>query len=182
MRSTLPSNRYIDLYFTTATIKGWKYLLKPDKYKKIITDSMEFLVYDESAWIYAFVIMPNHLHWIWQMQGEHQLPSVQQRFLKYVAQNIKFDLIEFHPSVLEQFKSERKDRQYHFFKEKPLSIPLYTDNVVWQKMCYLHENPVQERWHLSSTPEAYVFSSAAFYAQKDRTWSFLTHFWYGVDW
>ena len=36
--------RYSDLYFTTATVKGWKHLLKPDKYKKIITDSFEFLV------------------------------------------------------------------------------------------------------------------------------------------
>jgi len=182
MKSTLPYQRYTDLYFTTATIKGWKHLLQPDKYKKIITDSMDFLVNEESVWIYAFVIMPNHFHWIWQMRGEQQLPSVQQRLLKFVAQNIKFDLIEHHPQVLEKFKAERKDRQYQFFKEKPLSIPIYTDDVVWQKMRYLHENPVQERWQLAATPEAYLFSSAAFYLQKDRTWPFLTHFWYGTDW
>jgi hypothetical protein len=34
---------YFELYFTTATIKDWKWLLKPDKYKKIITDSFAYL-------------------------------------------------------------------------------------------------------------------------------------------
>ncbi len=32
----LPTEGYAGLYFTTATIKGWKYLLKPDKYKMIV--------------------------------------------------------------------------------------------------------------------------------------------------
>lgn len=174
--------RYLDLFFTTATIRGWKHLLRPDKYKRIITDSMAYLVQEGSACIYAFVIMPNHLHWIWQMRGEAELPQIQQRMLKFVAQQIKFDLIENHPAVLGKFKVARKDRAYQFFKERPLSIPLYTDEVVWQKMNYLHLNPTQEKWRLAALPEAYEFSSAAFYSRKDRTWPFLTHFWYGEDW
>jgi hypothetical protein len=36
--------KYPELYFTTATIKGWKYLLKEDKYKEILTESMSYLV------------------------------------------------------------------------------------------------------------------------------------------
>jgi hypothetical protein len=39
----LPTEGYSGLYFTTATIKGWKHLLKPDKYKMIVTDAMTFL-------------------------------------------------------------------------------------------------------------------------------------------
>jgi len=34
-----PVEGYTDKYITTATIKGWKHLLKPDKYKVIVTDS-----------------------------------------------------------------------------------------------------------------------------------------------
>jgi REP element-mobilizing transposase RayT len=107
-------NRYLDLYFTTATVKGWKHLLKPDKYKQIITNSMNFLVKEGGVWIYSFAIMPNHFHWIWQMKSETQLSHVQQRMMKFVAQQIKFDLTDHHPEVLEQFKVERKDRQYQF--------------------------------------------------------------------
>jgi hypothetical protein len=39
----LPTEGYSGLYFSTATIKGWKHLLKPDKYKMIVTNAMAFL-------------------------------------------------------------------------------------------------------------------------------------------
>ena len=81
----LPGNlqkRYIDLYFTTATVKGWKHLLKPDKYKKIITDSLEFLSLESSIRVYAFVVMPNHFHLIWQMIGDKPFSNTQLRFMK----------------------------------------------------------------------------------------------------
>lgn len=175
-------NRYIDLHFTTATVKHWKHLLKPDKYKQIITESLAFLAKEQSVWVYAFVIMPNHFHLIWQMRGATQLPHVQLRFMKFVAQKIKYDLRFNHPAVLEHFKVTRKDRQYQFFKEKPLSVPLYPDEVFWQKMEYIHMNPLQRRWRLAASPEAYVYSSAAFYAGQVDAWPFLTHFWYGGDW
>ena len=174
--------RYLDLYFTTATIKGWKHLLKPDKYKQIITDSFEFLVKEKSVSVYGFVIMPNHFHWIWQMQGTTTLSHVQLRLMKFVAQHIKFDLIAHHPAVLEHFKVRRNDRQYQFFKEKPLSIALYRDEIVWQKLEYIHWNPVQPTWRLVRSPEEYLYSSAAFYTGQADSWPFLTHFWYGEDW
>lgn len=176
------SGRYTDLYFTTATVKNWKHLLKPDKYKQIITDSFSFLVKEQTVWLYAFVIMPNHFHWIWQLRGEQSLSRVQLRLMKFVAQNIKFDLIKHHPEVLSHFRVERNDREYQFFKERPLSIPIFTDDVAHQKIRYLHRNPVQGKWQLSPTPEEYAWSSAAYYATGDQRWPFLTHFWYGKDW
>ena len=56
----LPGNlqyRYIDLYFTTATIKGWKHLLRPNKYKKIITESLAFLVKEKCVNDRIFLIL-----------------------------------------------------------------------------------------------------------------------------
>ena len=130
----LPTEGYTALYFSTATIKGWKHLLKPDKYKTIITSSMTFLTEEDAVWFYAFVIIPNHIHWVWQMCGETVKSSVQQRMLKFVAKQIKADLEVHHPLVLAQFKSERKDREYQFFKDRPLSVALFSDKVVWQKI------------------------------------------------
>jgi hypothetical protein len=48
--------------FFTATILEWKKLLKPDKYKDMIVESICFLVNDKRAIIYGFVIMINHIH------------------------------------------------------------------------------------------------------------------------
>ncbi|WP_369426430.1 hypothetical protein [Pontibacter anaerobius] len=55
--------------FFTATILEWKHLLKPDKYKQIIVDSLGYLVEQKRVKVYAFVIMPNHLHLLWKMEA-----------------------------------------------------------------------------------------------------------------
>jgi REP element-mobilizing transposase RayT len=78
-------------YFT-ATILEWKKLLKPEKYKDIITGSMKFLVTDKRVKIFCFVIMDNHIHLIWQMLWDIDPEAVQRDFLKYTAQRIKKDL------------------------------------------------------------------------------------------
>jgi len=174
--------KYTDLYFTTATVKDWKHLLRPDKYKTIITDSLSYLVKEQTVRVYAFVIMPNHFHLIWQMIADQSLSKVQLRFMKYVAQHIKFDLVENHPKVLEHFKVAKKDRAYQFFKERPLSVPLFTDPIVAQKMDFIHRNPIQPKWGLARSPEAYSWSSAGFYQSAAMNWDFLTHFWYEKDW
>ena len=56
-----------EVYFWTDTIKDWKLLLANDTFKKIIIDSWLTLVKRKKILIYGFVIMPNHLHVIWEM-------------------------------------------------------------------------------------------------------------------
>ena len=62
--------------FFTATILEWKKLLAPDKYKDIIMESLKFLVTNKRIILNGFVIMPNHIHLIWQMcEGIHRMCS-----------------------------------------------------------------------------------------------------------
>ncbi len=63
--------------FYTAAILQWKKLLRPDKYKVIITSSLRFLVEDKRAKVYGFVIMPNHLHLLWKIALHWRLEEVQ---------------------------------------------------------------------------------------------------------
>ncbi len=59
--------------FFTATILKWKTLLFNNSYKEIILDSLSFLVTNGRVKVYGFVIMPNHIHLIWQVREEHKL-------------------------------------------------------------------------------------------------------------
>lgn len=163
-------------YFFTATINGWKHLLKPNKYKDIIIDSLAFLVKEKRVKIYGFVIMPNHLHIIWKVQDGIKYEHVQRDFLKYTAQRIKFDLVDNHPKVLEMFKSDNKDRKYQIWKYNSLSIELYTESVFVQKLDYIHNNPIQEKWKLAINIEDYKYSSAGFYYSGTYQYDFLTHY------
>ncbi len=41
--------------FYTATIQGWKHLLKEEKFKKLIVDALQFLVESKKVKVNAFV-------------------------------------------------------------------------------------------------------------------------------
>jgi hypothetical protein len=44
-----------------------------------------------------------------------------------------------------------------------LAIPLSTEIIIRQKLDYIYNNPVREKWKLAVFPEDYRWSSAAFY-------------------
>ena len=159
--------------FFTATCLEWKKLLSPNKYKEIIVESLRFLAVNERILLYGFVIMPNHLHLIWQMKHGHQRQAVQRDFLKFTAQKIKEDLLKNHPAVLQQFKVAVKDRTYQFWERNPLSVDLWTEKTMLQKLTYLHQNPVRAK--LCGWPEEYHYSSALYYYSGIDNWGFLTH-------
>lgn len=159
--------------FFTATCLEWKPLLKPDKYKDIIVDSLCFFVKQTRVIVYGFVIMPNHIHLIWQMRRGHERQNVQRDFLKFTAQSIKEDLKKNHPPVLKDFRVNAKDRTYQFWERNPLSVDIYSEQVAWQKLNYLHFNPVKAG--LCLWPEEYRYSSADFYHTGVDERGFLSH-------
>ena len=159
--------------FFTATCLQWKKLLSPDKYKDIIVESLRFLVGNGRILLYGFVIMPNHFHLVWQIRAGHKPSDVQRDFLKFTAQQIKADLEKSHPAALEQFKVAAKDRTYQFWERNPLSVELWTEKTMLQKLTYHHQNPV--RAGLCPWPEQYHYSSALFYHTGIDNWGFLTH-------
>lgn len=48
--------------------------------------------------------------------------------------------------------------------ENPLSVDLWSEAGFDQKLEYIHNNPLLEKWHLAELPENYRYSSAGFYA------------------
>jgi hypothetical protein len=52
--------------FFTATNLNWLPVLKHDTCKQLVVDALKFRVARKQVTVYAFVIMPNHLHIIWQ--------------------------------------------------------------------------------------------------------------------
>ena len=55
-----------EVYFWTSVIKDWKHLLRNDEMKMIIIQSFQWLVQHELICIYGYVIMPNHIHVLWE--------------------------------------------------------------------------------------------------------------------
>ena len=162
--------KYIDLYFTTATILNWYPLLKDDIYKDVVIESFRFVVNNKRATIWAFVIMENHIHLIWQILAPFTLSDVRRDMLKFISQTIKNDLVrkgEYH--ILKNFVVRKSDRHLQIWQRNPLSIAILFEPVLQQKLNYIHRNLLRK----GKDDIAYKYSSASFYATGIRNWDFL---------
>ena len=165
------------IQFFTATILYWQQLLKENRYKQIIIDSLRFLTDEKRITVYAFVIMPNHIHLLWKINEGHKRETVQRDFLRFTAQKIKQDLQNTNSSDLSKFYVKLSDRQYQFWERNALSIDIYSREVLEQKLDYIHNNPLQQKWLSETDDQACFYSSASFYQQDDNChWTFLTHY------
>ena len=162
--------------FFTATILEWKPILKHDRFKDIIINSLLFLKNEKSIVVYGFVIMPNHIHLLWQIQDGFTREKIQLRFLKFTGQQLKVELSKANPEALKYFRVNAKDREYQIWERNSLSVDLWTPAVIRQKMNYIHNNPIQEKWNLAQYPEDYKYSSAKFYATGIDNFLLLTHY------
>jgi putative transposase len=160
--------------FFTATILDWKHLLADDNHKNIIIDSLQFMVSNKRIILNAFVIMNNHIHLIWQPCSGYTPSDIQASFMKYTAQQLKQSLIKNEQEIITEFKVNKYDRTYQFWKREPLSVALRTHEVFMQKLEYIHYNPV--RAGLCINPVDYHYSSAGFYHGGIDNFKMLTHF------
>jgi putative transposase len=159
------------IYFWTATIHKWYHLLEKDENKRILLDSLKFLSDKGLVTVYAFVIMPNHIHLIWQPNKLNGKESPVGSFLKFTAHKL-----------LTQLKNENKDSRYlvdivnkkhEIWQRDPLATELFSFAVAKQKLNYVHYNPNSGKWNLAKDDISYEFSSARFYDTGIDDFGFL---------
>src|SRR5262245_54859931 len=78
-----------EVFFWTATIYRWRRLLLDDLYKEVIISSLDYLTSAGKVEVYAFVIMPTHIHLIWKTIVLNGKETAQGSFLKYTAHEFR---------------------------------------------------------------------------------------------
>lgn len=134
-----------EIFFFTATINSWMHLLADDRYKQVVTDSLENLNNRNLAEVFAFVIMPNHIHLIWRTLSLNGKETAQGSFLKYTAHCFKRMLQEDNPDQLSKYSVVAKTKRYEFWQRDSLAIHLNSKDVAFQKLDCLHGNQLAER-------------------------------------
>ena len=163
------------IYFFTATMKDWIPLLRKDEFKQIILESLHFLSSKSLIRVYAFVIMPNHIHLIWEMMDLNGKESPHASFLKFTGHEFLKKLKKENPELLKSFTVEEINKSHSFWQRDSLPIELYGPNVIYQKLDYIHHNPCRGKWMLAENPLEYHFSSFEFYEKGKDRFGFLTH-------
>ncbi len=162
-----------EIYFWTATINKWQYLLMDDHYKNIILNSLTYLSEKGKIDVFAFVIMPNHLHLIWRINEDNGKETTQGSFLKYTAHEFRKRLLLKGKNRLSKYAVEAINKSHEFWQRDSLAIHLYTKNVAYQKLNYIHLNPLSKHWKLVKDPCEYKYSTANFYEKGVKNFEFV---------
>jgi REP element-mobilizing transposase RayT len=93
-----------EIYFWTATINSWMKLLGKDEFKQVVLDSLRHLSEKGKIDVFAFVIMPNHIHLIWRTNELNGKEEAHISFLKFTAHQFKMMLIKQGGNSLKRIK------------------------------------------------------------------------------
>ncbi len=82
-------SKYQNIYFTTLAIDNFINIFKDfPETNFILLESLNDLAERHIVKVFAFVIMRNHVHIVWQMQGNHHVDDAITSFKKFTARLI----------------------------------------------------------------------------------------------
>jgi putative transposase len=132
-------------YFMTNTVVAWLPVFSIPPFVDIIFNSWRFLQKERGVRIFGYVIMENHLHWIAAAQN---LAEQVGRFKSFVARKV-IDEMELRGYAtflqeLKYFKLRHKiDQTYQLWQEGSHPEQIQNDEMMLQKLEYMHNNPVK---------------------------------------
>lgn len=177
----MPRSRYRFLgddapYFMTMTVNHWLPVFTRPETVEIVLDSWRWLQAKEQFRLHGYVILENHLHLV--ARSPHIGDTIR-RFKSYTARRI-IDHLQIRNArqlldLLALFKRVHKVQSEHqFWEEGSHPQRIETEEVMRQKLDYVHQNPVKRGF--VDLPEHWRWSSARNYAgldgliEVDRRW------------
>jgi putative transposase len=123
------------------------------------------------VFLYAFVVMHNHIHVIIQCTPDCPPKDWVRVFKTSTAQLIiRQYKVESNQVTLKKLAAmvTRSDKQeYKVWEDGYLPKNVVAPTFLKQKLTYLHNNPLQTHWQLADTPEGYFWSSARYYLKGE---------------
>nr|VFJ53766.1 MAG: hypothetical protein BECKFW1821A_GA0114235_104411 [Candidatus Kentron sp. FW]VFJ58537.1 MAG: hypothetical protein BECKFW1821B_GA0114236_104210 [Candidatus Kentron sp. FW] len=164
----MPRSRYRILeahkpHFMTATVNNWLPLFTRPQTAEILLDSWRFLQREGKFTLFGYVILENHLHLI---AASPELAANMQRFKSWTAKRLIAYLEETRSrhmlELLTHFKRPNKTRSvYQVWEEGNHPQFIESEEVMRQKLAYIHDNPVKRGY--VDLPEHWRYSSARDY-------------------
>jgi len=154
------------LYFITATIRNWHHVFNHPPHATIILDSLQWHRVEQRWHLFAFVLMPNHLHAIVQPIGSHTISSTLQSFGSFTAHRLLEAAHDTNDARLLNSFAGRQDQDHakqHQVWQPIQAKNIFTPEFLLEKLEYLHNNPVAKQWQLAGSRSEYPYSSACYY-------------------
>lgn len=153
----------------TLTVVDWIDVFTRKNHKKAIIDSLEYCIQNKGLNVYAYCLMTNHLHLIVNCDEPFKLKDVIRDFKRHTVKQVLFQILNEPESrrewMMERFQKNgeafKSNENIKFWQSGNHAIELFTEKFVWDKIHYIHNNPVEEGF--VKKPEHWFYSSASNY-------------------
>lgn len=160
------------LYFVSFAVVYWIDVFIRNEYKEIVLESLKYCQKNKGLEVYGWVIMTSHMHMIIGSE-DGKLEDIMRDFKSFTSRNIR-ELIEKNPIesrrewiiwMMERAgKKNSNNTKYQFWQQDNHPIELFDNEILQQKLDYIHKNPVVAG--IVEEPEEYLFSSAKDYTGR----------------
>jgi REP element-mobilizing transposase RayT len=159
------------LYFVTFATIGWIDVFTRPLYKNILLESIQFCQINKGLDLNAWCLMTNHLHFIGSAREGFLMSNILRDMKKFTSKKIIDSITNNEQEsrrewMLAIFKNAGNyninNKDFQFWQQDNRPIELWSNEVIQQKLTYIHNNPVamglvDEPWH-------WKYSSAIDYA------------------
>ena len=146
-------------HFMTCTVMEWLPVFTRPEVVQMILDCWYYQQAHKDLKLYGYVVLENHLHFIAQAP---RLDKCVQEFKSFTARQIIDHLKHQHiDKLLTRLRfakcAHKTDREYQFWQEGVHAEMVFSEDVMREKLNYIHHNPVKrgyvdkaEHWRYSS--------------------------------
>lgn len=156
-------------YFVTFGVVYWIDLFTRTTYRQIFIDSLRYCQEKKGLIVYAWVIMSNHVHLIIG-SSDKPMQNILRDLKSFTSRKLKEEIAN-HPGesrkewLIRMFKDAGQKNgnndQWQLWQQHNHPIELWDNDMIDQKLNYLHQNPVKA--DIVAQPEEYKWSSAGDY-------------------
>jgi putative transposase len=158
------------LHFVTFAVVKWIDVFTRQEYRDILLESLRYCQKEKGLEIYAWCIMSNHVHLIVGREKELSIEEIIRDFKKYtsvhvcraIEANVHESRREWMLELFAQAAAESKKHvKYMYWQNDYHPIELSSNEMLDQKLEYIHNNPVEAG--IVDKAEEYLYSSARDY-------------------
>ena len=156
-------------HLITAVVQGRQRVFTLPDCANAVCASLQFLRRQGRIDLHAYVVMPDHIHFVATVRPEHRLDAVIRSFKSFTAHEIvgilrKAGQSRWHTtSALAAVRDT--DQAFRVWQKGTWRAPLDGTAPLWGAIEYVHDNPVRAR--LVDEPAAWNWSSARAYEESE---------------
>ncbi len=165
----------ICIYFITFTCYKWLSLFHQTNAYDAVYKWFNNL-FENKIYVTGYVIMPNMYiffkcpnQWIW-------LSAMQKDFWHMKLKKIEREKCKWHSWYVTcgcEAERKKKGQIHKVFQDNFDAKECYSEQFIFQKLDYIHHNPVSKKWQLVKDFTDYEYSSASFYEKEIKKYEKL---------